>query len=98
MREGTIAGFATWRACRVGTKIGPIIAPDVSSALELTADIASNRSEGPLIIDVPEGNSELRDELESAGFSVSFQTARMYRGRPPESGASLQAIATMELG
>ncbi|MBF9058607.1 N-acetyltransferase [Rhodobacterales bacterium HKCCSP123] len=96
--DGAISGFATWRACRTGTKIGPIVAPDLSGALELLSDIARQRPEGPLVVDVPEGNLDLRRELEDAGFTVPFVTARMYRGRVPEAGQSLQAIATMELG
>ncbi|MEQ8988046.1 MAG: N-acetyltransferase [Marinovum algicola] len=96
--DGEIAGFATWRACGTGTKIGPVIAPDMASALGLIADIAAHRPEGPLIIDLPEANTALRRELEQAGFTVPFATARMYRGTPPETGETLQAIATMELG
>lgn len=97
-RDGEIAGCATWRACEEGTKIGPVIAPDTSSALELIADIAAVRTEGPLIVDLPEDNAVLRLELEAAGFDVPFTTARMYRGAVPETGGLLQAIATMELG
>ncbi len=97
-QDGRIEGFATWRACRAGTKIGPLISPDTNSALELIADIAALRSDGPLIIDVPEANLALRTELETEGFIVPFSTARMYRGRPPTTGSTLQAIATMELG
>ncbi|WP_088649604.1 GNAT family N-acetyltransferase [Marinibacterium profundimaris] len=97
-RDGEIAGFATWRACAIGTKIGPVIAPDTASALALIADIANERPDGPLIVDVPEANTALRSELEGAGFQIPFATARMYRGTPPEAGASLQSIATMELG
>lgn len=98
VRDGEIAGFATWRACQSGTKIGPIVAPDVPSALELISDNAAFRPEGPLIVDVPEANIELRNSLESQGLVVPFVTARMYRGTAPQSGQSLQAIATMELG
>lgn len=98
LRDGAICGFATWRACRNGTKVGPIIAPDVSGSLELLRDIAVLRPDGPLIVDVPEGNMDLRRELEGAGFSVPFVTARMYRGQVPHGDRTLQAIATMELG
>ena len=98
VRDGDIVGFATWRACESGTKIGPVVAPDVAAALELISDIATFRRDGPLIVDVPEGNADLRKQLESWGFTVPFVTARMYRGTPPEAGPSLQAIATMELG
>ena len=96
--EGEIEGFATWRLCREGIKIGPVVAPDTASALEIIGDIAAVASDRPLVIDVPEANQDLRRELESAGFNVPFVTARMYRGAVPEQGVSLQAIATMELG
>lgn len=98
IRDGEIAGFATWRACAIGTKIGPVIAPDTAGALELIADIAALRPDGPLIIDLPEANTALRAELEGAGFQIPFSTARMYRGTPPATGPALQSIATMELG
>ena len=98
VRDGDIVGFATWRACNSGTKIGPVVAPDVAAALELISDIATFRRDGPLIVDVPEDNADLRKDLESLGFTVPFVTARMYRGTPPQAGPSLQAIATMELG
>ncbi len=96
--DGEIKGFATWRACRDGTKIGPLIAETTSAALDLISDIAAQRPEGPLIIDLPEANSALRMELENAGFTVPFATARMYRGAVPNTGPTLQAIGTMELG
>ncbi|WP_238364620.1 GNAT family N-acetyltransferase [Mesobacterium pallidum] len=97
-RGGEIAGFATWRACQNGTKIGPVIAPDSAAALELIRDIALLRPEGPLVIDLPEANTQLRRALEAEGFTVPFSTARMYRGAVPATQPSLQAIATMELG
>ncbi|MEM1237900.1 MAG: GNAT family N-acetyltransferase [Pseudomonadota bacterium] len=95
---GEVAGFATWRACGEGTKIGPIVAPTRDDALELIADIAELRPDGKLIVDVPEANEALCRALEGAGFEMSFATARMYRGAVPEVGPGLQAIATMELG
>ena len=81
---GEITSFATWRACGEGTKIGPIIAPDTAAALSLIADIAALRPDGPLIIDLPEANTPLRRELDTAGFDIPFTTARMYRGAMPE--------------
>ncbi|MGY9049575.1 MAG: hypothetical protein ACKVKF_21680 [Rhodobacterales bacterium] len=39
-QDGGIFGFATWRACHCGTKIGPIVAPHTACALDLIADIA----------------------------------------------------------
>ena len=97
-QNGDICGFATWRACREGTKIGPVVANDTGAAIELIADVAAERPDGPLIIDIPETNRALRQEILAAGFEVPFATARMYRGPIPEQHHSLQAIATMELG
>lgn len=97
-KDGEIVGFATWRTCRDGTKIGPVIAPSTATALDLIADIATERPNGPLIVDLPEANTALRRALEGAGFAVPFATARMYRGTVPQTGPGLQAIATMELG
>lgn len=98
MNEGEIQGFATWRLCREGVKIGPIVAPDTALALEIIGDIAAVACDRPLVIDIPETNLDLRRELESAGFKVPFVTARMYRGAVPKQCVCLQAIATMELG
>ncbi|QBF32655.1 GNAT family N-acetyltransferase [Thalassococcus sp. S3] len=98
LRDREICGFATWRQCQIGTKIGPLIAPDLSASIELISDIAALRPDGPLIIDTPEGNGALRRELELNGFSIPFVTARMFRGAIPDTDATLQAIATMELG
>lgn len=97
-KDGEIIGFTTWRTCRDGTKIGPVIAPSTATALELIADIAAERPNGPLIVDLPEANTALCRALEGAGFTVPFATARMYRGTVPQTGPGLQAIATMELG
>ena len=97
-RNGRVVGSATWRACGEGTKMGPVLAPDLAGALDLIGAIAAKRPGSTLIIDVPEANTALRAELEAAQFEVPFVTARMYRGAMPETGVGLQAIATMELG
>jgi len=96
--DGAIEGFITLRACKHGTKLGPVIAPDIKSALGLVGAAAARTTAGPLIVDLPEANKSLRRELEGMGYTVTFATARMYRGPAPETGFGLQAIACMELG
>lgn len=96
--EAEIVGFATYRKCRDGTKIGPIIAHDIRAALGLIGAVGKLVPKGKLIVDVPESNVALRRELEGLGYFVSFATARMYRGKLPCNSPRLQAIATMELG
>ena len=97
-QDGTIDGFITARACTHGTKLGPLVAPDINSALGLVGAAAARTTPGPLIIDLPETNTLLRRELEAIGYTDTFATARMYRGPAPETGPGLQAITTMELG
>ncbi|MGB0661236.1 MAG: GNAT family N-acetyltransferase [Mangrovicoccus sp.] len=90
-------GFATIRRCREGTKIGPIIAPDLETGLALARAASAQLPSEITFIDVAP-NSPLAGVLEAHGFTETFATARMYRGAPPQAGPSLLSIATMELG
>ena len=94
--EGT--GVATARLCRDGCKIGPIVAPSPEDALALAIAAASALGQSQAIVDAPEGSAQFGQLLEDRGFQETFATARMYRGPAPQTGATLQAIATMELG
>ena len=94
-QEGRIVAFATARMCRLGCKIGPIIAPDADYALALVNSV--QRSDAR-IIDVPEANHEFVAALVAKGYRETFRTARMYRGPAPQGDGTEQAIATMELG
>ena len=92
------AGFAVIRACRSGTKIGPIIAPAAPAALALAQSAVALLPSAPTAIDLPNQNTALRDTLIAHGFTLGFETARMYRGPAPATDHRLAAIATMELG
>jgi len=97
MREdGT--GFAVIRHCRSGSKIGPILAPDTAAALALAETAQALLPTPVTAIDLPQRNTALRDALTARGFTLGFETARMYRGPAPASDTRLAAIATMELG
>jgi len=91
-------GFATARLCRDGAKIGPVVAEEAGTALDLIA--AAGRAVGAtrLIVDLPEARRGLAGLLVERGFAPGFTTARMWRGAPPVAGASQMAIASMELG
>lgn len=91
-------GFATARLCQSGGKIGPVIAPDTATALALVASAAQALDLHRIAVDVPQQNAALLDALAAAGFVETFRTARMIRGTPPAPSASLQAVATLELG
>lgn len=91
-------GFATARLCRSGGKIGPVIAPDTATALALIAAAARTLDLNRVALDVPQQNAALVNALREVGFAETFRTARMVRGAPPGQTASLQAVATLELG
>ena len=93
-----IAGYATARICRAGCKIGPVVAPDADTALTLICAAAARIGAPAVTVDVPQANMSLLAELRHLGFTETFRTARMYRGPAPPADATLQAIATMELG
>lgn len=93
-----ITGFATARLCRDGCKIGPIVAPTAEDAFGLAVQAASSLNQTDVMIDIPDSRPELDRLLRKRNFTEAFATARMYRGRAPCVGNSLQAIATMELG
>jgi hypothetical protein len=50
------------------------------------------------MVDVPDRVPGRSAPCEGLGLSVPFVTARMYRGRPPEPGPFVTAVATPDLG
>ncbi len=99
-QSGTIAGYATLRACREGYKIGPFSAESETVASNLLAGCAGIAGNGAsVMVDVPDSRPALSNLLTAANFTVGFNTARMYRGAPPKSKLSLfTCVATLELG
>ena len=94
-----IAGFATFRRCGQGTKVGPLQAMSGADVEVLLASNPFGASAQPVIVDVQEHTSPLASLLRTRGFEPAFETARMFRGRPPAvAPAPFHAIATMELG
>ncbi len=93
-----LGGFATIRLCQSGAKIGPVIAPNAAAAMALIRAACAEIGAAAVTLDLPEANAQLRALLQAEGFAMTFETARMYRGTPPEGDARMQAIATMELG
>lgn len=91
--------FATFRRCGVGTKIGPFQASSEADAQALLNSNPFAGSDEPVFIDVQEQGSTFCQLLKKRGFEPTFETARMYKGIPPETyPARYQAITTMELG
>ena len=93
-----LGGFATARLCGRGCKVGPVIAPDAVVALALIRAALGEFGSDEAIVDLPDERGDLAAMLTDLGFQETFSTARMYRGPPPQTGPTLMAIATMELG
>lgn len=93
-----ITGFVTLRACRVGTRIGPLVAATDADARALLHAAAAAAGTGPLVVDVPDRQQALTAYCRDSGMTCSFTTARMYRGPAPVPGPAVTTVATLELG
>ena len=93
-----VAGYAVARACREGSKVGPLFARDTATALQLISALGT-AVEGPLAIDVPDYQAGFIAALTEAGMAPGFETARMYRGPAPEVAMPMVfGTTSLELG
>jgi hypothetical protein len=99
IEDGEIVGFAVARPCLRGTKIGPLYSADATCALALLHALDAPDLPRPIIIDVPEANSDAVKLAESLSLTPAFETARMYTGAAPSVDMKkLFGITTFELG
>jgi hypothetical protein len=99
--DGKLAGFVLGRPGRTTLHIGPLITDDPVAATALAARAmarARASDEMPVSIDVPDGQSVLRQGLLEAGFTPLRPFTRMLRGDRPPTVGKLFAIAGPELG
>ena len=100
VRDGALRGYGVMRPCRIGHKVGPLVAddPDVAEALFSTLR-AALRTDEPVFLDVPEVNPAAVSMAERDGMDVVFETARMYRGAEPDVPMHRRfGVTTFELG
>jgi len=95
-----VTGFATFRRCwSSGIKIGPLYASSEADALALLSAGPFGVPQGDYLIDVIDDDSAMAILVQTLGFELVFETARMFRGDPPSvEFEPYCAIATMELG
>ena len=94
-----VKGFATFRRCGAGIKIGPISACSDIDARVLLENCPFIVPNCLYYVDVQGHDSALAKLLLKLGFEPVFETARMFRGIPPATvPVAFHAIATMELG
>jgi len=99
MEASAIGGFATFRRCKDGTKIGPLCASSEADARALLSANPFHQANAPCFVDVFGQNTPLATLIKSMNFEATFETTRMFnRAQPAANPYRFQAIATMELG
>jgi GNAT superfamily N-acetyltransferase len=99
VEDGIIKGYGVIRACRSGSKIGPLFADGEREADLLFRALASEANGDAVFLDLPEPNQAAVRLAARYGLSPVFETARMYRGPGPDLPLSrTYGISTFELG
>ncbi|MFP2770124.1 GNAT family N-acetyltransferase [Oceanisphaera sp. KMM 10153] len=99
-QDGKLAGYGVVRQCRSGYKIGPLFADSAELAEPLLLALKSRVPEGePLFLDTPAVNRAAVELAQRHQMSISFETARMYRGQSPDLPIErLFGVTSFELG
>ncbi|MGW2702923.1 GNAT family N-acetyltransferase [Streptomyces sp. NPDC001340] len=94
-----LTGYGVVRPGHDSLRIGPLFADTADDARALFAALIAEAAGHEVAIDVPEPNTAGVALAEEAGFSASFETARMYTGPVREHARErIFGVATLELG
>jgi GNAT superfamily N-acetyltransferase len=77
VRDGRPAAWGVIRPCRIGRKIGPLVADDRAGAEAVLAALLADAGSGEIFLDVPSVNRDAVALAESLGLVSVFETARM---------------------
>ena len=99
MRDGALAGWGVIRPCRIGHKIGPLVADNRADAEVVLWALLAGVGGGEIFIDVPGVNRDAVALAKDLGLAPVFETARMYTGAiPPLRLERVFGVTTFELG
>lgn len=99
MAGGRLAGYGVVRPCSRGFKIAPIFADTPDIAEELFRSLSSYAPDEPVFLDIPVCNRAARDLVDRHAMTMVFETARIYRGTPPDLPLDrIYGITSFELG
>ena len=99
MRDGRLSSWGVIRPCRVGFKIGPLVADDRAGAEAVLSALIAKMGGGEIFLDVPGINGEAAALARDFGLAPVFETARMYTGAiPPLRLERVFGVTTFELG
>ncbi|WP_031480157.1 GNAT family N-acetyltransferase [Streptomyces bicolor] len=99
-RDGDrVTGYGVIRPGHDCPRIGPLFADTAEDARALLAALTAEVAGREVAIDVPETNAAAVALAEGAGFTPSFETARMYTGPVrPYAQERVFGVTTLELG
>jgi GNAT superfamily N-acetyltransferase len=97
---GSLVGYGVLRPCRVGAKVGPLLADDEDIAEALLSGLLAAAGAGTQVfVDMPAANPGTRRLRRGREMEQSFETARMYlNGRPAEDTQKVFGVTTLEFG
>jgi hypothetical protein len=96
---GRVTGYGVIRPGHDCPRIGPLFADTADGARALFAALTAGEAGREVAIDVPETNPAGAALAQEAGFTPSFETARMYTGPVrPYSQERVFGVTTLELG
>jgi GNAT superfamily N-acetyltransferase len=99
MRDGALAGWGVIRPCRIGYKIGPLMAADRAAAEAVLSALLAEVGNAEVFLDVPAINSDAVALAQDLGLAPVFETARMYTGTiRPLRTEQVFGVASFELG
>ncbi|WP_316180057.1 GNAT family N-acetyltransferase [Bradyrhizobium sp. SZCCHNRI1009] len=99
IRDDTLAAWGVIRPCRIGYKIGPLVAERRDDAEAVIAALLSTAGEAEVFLDGPAINSAAVALADGLGLVPVFETARMYTGPiPPLRIERVFGVTTFELG
>jgi GNAT superfamily N-acetyltransferase len=100
LAEGSLLGYGVVRPCRVGAKVGPLLADDENVAEALLNGLLAAAGPGTeVFVDMPASNSATRRLRSGRGMQRSFETARMYLNGPPTGDVQrVFGVTTLEFG
>ncbi|MFI5685168.1 GNAT family N-acetyltransferase [Streptomyces sp. NPDC051636] len=94
-----LTGYGVIRPARDSLRIGPLFADTAEDARALFAALTAGAAGTEVAVDVPETNTAGVALAEAAGFTPSFETARMYTGPVrPYATERVFGVTTLELG
>jgi len=98
VRDGRLAAWGVIRPCRIGRKIGPLVADDRAAAEAVFAALVAT-GPGEVFLDVPSVNRDAVALAQDHGLAPVFETARMYTGAiRPVRLERVFGVTTFELG